>query len=845
MPLGIEIKVDPGTSAQAADRVTTALHKTEDEGIAAKKAMDNLTASFARLGRAMELEAQRANKAIGNLSDTFARLGRMMAIESERASQAIGNLGEALARVGKYQARMEAEQRKQTAAALSSVKAFDGLADALRIEKQILDQIHGPIKQYQQDQVVLNKLLAEGKINAEQHAAALARSASAAGQQQAPSKSLGQLRGRLLGGETAGALAGGVIGGLVGGNAVSLLTQGISSLVDAWGAHDRAVAAAEKSLRKYFGTAAETARAVELQEISAKRLGVSLAEQTTAFEAVRRSTGQFFLTTIEATKVTEALGEIALETGHDLKAVAEFVTQLKDALRDGKINGDEFQAMVEAFPQAVDAWAKSLGMTREQLQRLAEANKLTTAYAEKGIDAFKKGAQAQKLDVTGLAETAKAIMGNAEARFHMADAVEALTKGLEKQAAATKQAKLDAAVGGILAIDKAARGAVAALGQFGDAITHAASQSEKFDHFTRVLKQGFALTDPINEAKRNLKALDDAWAGTVDKSAGAMKLYRDQRKAYLEVIGGKPIVDYYKEQLDLIKKPEEEWKARLKALNQLFIAKEINANELAIAIKKLNAAYAGIDLSDFGLGFRNPTPGVARMNAIDAEKAVRDAEREHDEEVARRAKYFSNRSTTDMLAGDWGINVDKSAQSTRIEKELTRSQEALKKFGDEASQSLQNVAYSFGDALVDSIMGAETKWDEFVKQMASSFLKDTLRGGFGSIFDMFKKGGATGFDALVPARKGTFLPGFATGGDMLVGGAGSTDSRLAAFRVTPGESIHVRTPQQRAAAQSGSGPRIVNVNVPGSRDAVTEQEFEGMTIRVIERNQPALRSRLR
>jgi len=53
------------------------------------------------------------------------------------------------------------------------------------------------------------------------------------------------------------------------------------------------------------------------------------------------------------------------------------------------------------------------------------------------------------------------------------------------------------------------------------------------------------------------------------------------------------------------------------------------------------------------------------------------------------------------------------------------------------------------------------------------------------------------------------LFGFANGGDFLVGGAGGPDSKLAQFRVTPGERIIVQTPQQQRES-GGRGVVIYN-----------------------------------
>lgn len=186
-----------------------------------------------------------------------------------------------------------------------------------------------------------------------------------------------------------------------------------------------------------------------------------------------------------------------------------------------------------------------------------------------------------------------------------------------------------------------------------------------------------------------------------------------------------------------------------------------------------------------------------------------------------------------------------TAANERLTTDIQRQQAAL--------DALQGAATMAGDALVDAFMGADVSAKELIKTITTMLAKQALGAligaGFGALSPTTPKlGGArTGMDAMVPAGRAPFLPGFATGGDMLVGGSGGPDTKIAAFRVSPGESIHVRTPQQRDTAQrsTGGGSKTVNINVPGARDAVTEHNLEGLVVRVVERNNPALRSRLR
>jgi len=194
----------------------------------------------------------------------------------------------------------------------------------------------------------------------------------------------------------------------------------------------------------------------------------------------------------------------------------------------------------------------------------------------------------------------------------------------------------------------------------------------------------------------------------------------------------------------------------------------------------------------------------------------------------------------DLAAHAGGKNPALEAAGDRLTANIQRQQEAL--------NALNSAAQMAGDALVDAFMGADISVKELTKSIATMLAKQAMAGLINAGISAL--GGArTGMDAMVPGGTAPFLPGFATGGDMLVGGSGGPDTKIAAFRVSPGESIHVRTPQQRdqaQAAQGGGGARAVTINLNGTgRDAITEQNVEGVMFRIVERNNAAIRSRLR
>lgn len=61
--------------------------------------------------------------------------------------------------------------------------------------------------------------------------------------------------------------------------------------------------------------------------------------------------------------------------------------------------------------------------------------------------------------------------------------------------------------------------------------------------------------------------------------------------------------------------------------------------------------------------------------------------------------------------------------------------------------------------------------------------------------------------------KGSGLPGFATGGAFTIGGNGGSDTSLVQFMGTPGESVEITTPSQRAAGKGSPGGRATHVTM--------------------------------
>jgi tape measure domain-containing protein len=68
--------------------------------------------------------------------------------------------------------------------------------------------------------------------------------------------------------------------------------------------------------------------------------------------------------------------------------------------------------------------------------------------------------------------------------------------------------------------------------------------------------------------------------------------------------------------------------------------------------------------------------------------------------------------------------------------------------------------------------------------------------------------------AVTAAAHGRGIPGFAGGGEFMVGGSGGTDSQLVSFMASPDETVSIQTPKQRSARGGGAGKNVtINMNV--------------------------------
>ena len=359
--LGIGIKVDPGDAAAKAKAVTDALHKTEDAGIAAGRSMAGLGGAFGKLREALEQERsalERCNATHRQLTSTMAAAGAgfaqvAKAIEQERAAAE----------------RCREVHEKLVSQGSALQQSLGGISQAIQHEADMLERIHGPARQFAQDVMTLDRLLQQGRINAEQYAAALAKMGvsyeqaaqgaqhmTAAQRQQATqmiglpnaptTHGMGLTPGKALG------VAGAVVGG------VRVLEDARQASNDTQDEFTRMRNAAQK-------LADEEGRklndVIDEQADLAHKLHQSFHPTIALYDDIGDATEKLGLTHREHIKLMERLGKAAIVEGKEIGHAGEFMKKLSINMDAGRDSGRLLVGMMNDMPNVTKVWVEKYG----------------------------------------------------------------------------------------------------------------------------------------------------------------------------------------------------------------------------------------------------------------------------------------------------------------------------------------------------------------------------------------------------------------------------------------------------------------------------------------------------
>lgn len=183
-------------------------------------------------------------------------------------------------------------------------------------------------------------------------------------------------------------------------------------------------------------------------------------------------------------------------------------------------------------------------------------------------------------------------------------------------------------------------------------------------------------------------------------------------------------------------------------------------------------------------------------------------------EVIKQAEQIQVDARNAEIAATQAAADVQRQKSEDLQKQIAEDKSALESFANELS-ALEDQKHTI-EVTLDTTL-ANQKLDELRQKLGNLQIPD---GGMN--IGASVTGGASGSSSASdwtwaidnPNFAGGPMPGFATGGNFVVGGSGGTDSTLVRFMATPGERVSVQTPGQQ---QPAAAP-VFNITLQGVQD---------------------------
>mgnify|MGYP000010395343 FL=1 len=141
----------------------------------------------------------------------------------------------------------------------------------------------------------------------------------------------------------------------------------------------------QNKLQNVSETAAQTDEITNRLFETANRTRTPVQETAQAFTRFDMALKNLGKSQDDSLRLTETVNKMLVVSGATANEAGSALLQLSQAFNKGKLDGDEFRSVMEVMPNAADAIAKSLGVTRGELLKLAPEGKIT---AQVMLDAF-------------------------------------------------------------------------------------------------------------------------------------------------------------------------------------------------------------------------------------------------------------------------------------------------------------------------------------------------------------------------------------------------------------------------------------------------------------------------
>ncbi|MBA3421649.1 MAG: tape measure protein [Thermoleophilaceae bacterium] len=680
----------------------------------------------------------------------------------------VGNVKQVTSELRNAEAQATKTNRSIADSMRSTERATNATADAFEREAKILERIHGPMKQLEQDMRSLEALHRKGKISAKEYADELAR----------VGKNAGLSRGNPIDAVSLGPTPTGAKGAGFGGMmkvAGPLLAAGatMKHLDDEYSKN--AFSAAR------FTEAGKDVNAVLKEQLGlAHQLRAPLDQTMELYDAVRDGTDDLNISRKEQMDLTRSLGAAMRLDNKTLQEAGGLMTTLSYAWASGSIAGRELKGVMKQSGEIAEALTDHFGKNRKELVKMADEGKLSMYEFRKAIE--ESGEKWTK---------------------ELADRPKSMSESLHEMATTAKLA-FGRPLPTMKEFEKQAH-SIAIANQRGNVFLDAAAQASgnmtvaQYDSIQAILKQQKELGhlgDAFNHLAEQMKIIKSLNSSVFDPWAdkrNVLGVLRDR------VLGKANRVK------DVLEEREERRKAAEKQKDELAPGWSYMGSFTGLD------AMAGTRGGDFDKQFEGIKSSLAEL-----EQGFANAAKEAEE-------------------------YDKALREVTQEayaEELSRQRDELLKLNEEMAQGFGDIAQDIAKMAFDG----KASFKDMIQSMMSDLLRLMAMKAIGSLLNPASALSQGAFESQFMSG----VPGFATGGSFMVGGAGGTDTTPVSFMATRGERVSIDTPGQqmtRDGGGGGGGARAINIHL-NSQDAVAALDTpagEQLIVRVIRQNAPALR----
>lgn len=254
---------------------------------------------------------------------------------------------------------------KAELSALDSVaKSFTGISAELKREANILEAIRAPMREYYANVGALIALHGRGAITAQEYATALQRLGT---QIERPTTA------KAAAPADKSSFAAGAAGGFaaLGASKALELVHELPELADSYtnlGNRLRNVSTSQENLNDLM----------DKTHSLADRTRSDWSTTGEAYTRITKATKDLGLTQTDVLGITETISKAMKLQGASSAEAASSTLQLTQALASGRLAGDEFRTISEAFPDLLDILAKKMNVSRGSLKDLAAEGKITS-----------------------------------------------------------------------------------------------------------------------------------------------------------------------------------------------------------------------------------------------------------------------------------------------------------------------------------------------------------------------------------------------------------------------------------------------------------------------------------